>query len=320
MSNMSIKHLLASSLFVLTTVLSPLAQAEKTLTAAVPVPADSVWGKVFSRYVETVDNVSGGELKIRVIGPESLPAREQINSVRSGIIDILSTFPGAYRSAFPEANVQEISNISLDEQKENGSYDKLKAVINKRFDAEVLSTYALGVPFHIYLNKEIKTQSDLEGIRLRSSELSQALLRKVKAQQIDVPIPEVFTALERKMVDGYAFNILGIDDMGWEGMTHYRVDPGFYSTVFNIMLSNKSKSKMTDQELEYLREAAKVFEENIQIELKEMVSAEYKRQESIGIKSIDLGEAFPEMARQVYWDELTKKSDFAVELKALMNK
>lgn len=294
-------------------------RAEKTLTAAVPVPSDTVWGKVFKRYTDIVNEVSDGELKIRVVGPESIPATEQIQALRSGLIDILSTFPGAYRSDFPEANVQEISNISVAEQRENGSYDKLKEVFNDRFDAELLATYGEGVGFHIFTTSPVETTDDLKGMRIRTAVLQQPLLQELGTQPINIPIPEVFTALERNMVDGYSWSSLGLSDMGWDAMTKYRIDPKFYNLIFNVFLSNKSKEDLTEEEIGFLRESAAKFEVKIAQELEEAEQKEYAHQQELGIESIDFGEKIPDLARQVYWDELTKRSKFASELKKLMD-
>jgi len=295
------------------------ANAEKTLTAAVPVPVDTVWGNAFKRYAEIVSEKSEGELRIRVVGPESIPAQEQMQALRIGMIDILSTFPGAYRSEFPEANVQEISNVSVDDQRKNGAYAKLKKVFDNRFDAELLATYAEGLGFHIFLSNEIKDINDLKGLRIRTAVLQQPLLKALKTQPINIPIPEVFTALERNMVDGYSWSSLGLSDMGWDTMTKYRVDPKFYNIIFNVFLSNKAKEKFTNDDLKLLREAAVEFEEKINVELLEAERKEYANQESLGIKSIDLGSELPVLARKVYWDELTRNSKFASELKLLMD-
>jgi TRAP-type C4-dicarboxylate transport system substrate-binding protein len=196
----------------------------------------------------------------------------------------------------------------------------LKEVFDQRFDAELLSTYGETLGFHIYLTEEVKKQSDMEGLRIRTSVLQQPLLRALKTQLIDVPVPEVFTALERKMVDGYSFSSLGIHDMGWDTMTGYRVDPKFYNIIFNVFLSNKSKGKLSDIELDYLRQAALQFEDYIGKALTIEAEKEYARQESIGIKSVDFGEEYADLARKLYWDEITSRSEFGAELKKLMDK
>lgn len=314
------KTLLGGALSIALFASSTIVSAQTTLTAALPVPSDTVWGHMFSKYVDSVKDVSGGELNIRILGPESIPAGEQMQALRSGMIDILSTFPGAYRSEFPEANTQEISNVSVDEQRENGAYEKLKEIFDQRFDAELLATYGEELGFHIYLSEEVKNQKDMEGMRIRTAVLQAPLLRELKTQLIDIPIPEVFTALERNMVDGYSFSSLGISDMGWDTMTKYRVNPQFYNIIFNVFLSNKSKDKLSSTEVDYLRQAAKKFEASIGSELMDEADKEYARQEAIGIKSIEFGDEYADMARRVYWDELTESSKLAVELKRLMDK
>lgn len=313
--------MLASGALSLAFFFSPaVASAQTTLTAAVPVPADTIWGEMFSKYIDSVKKISGGDLNIRVVGPESIPSNEQVQALRSGMIDILSTFPGAYRSEFPEANMQEISNVSIDQQKENGAYRKLKEIFDKRFDAELLATYGEELGFHIYLNEKVDGPEDIEGLRIRTAVLQAPLLRALGAQLIDIPIPDVYTALERNMVDGYSFSSLGIGDMGWDAMTNYRVDPQFYNIIFNVFLSNKSKSKLTDTQLDHLREAAVIFEENISKHLLDEADKEYARQESIGIEAIEFGDGYADMGRKVYWRELTERSDLAVEMKSLMDK
>ena len=81
----------------------------------------------------------------------------------------------------------------------------------------------------------------------------------------------------------------------------------------------RAKEKFTNDELKLLREAAVEFEEKINVELLEAERKEYANQDSLGIKSIDLGSELPVLARKVYWDELTRNSKFASELKLLMD-
>ncbi len=49
---------------------------------------------------------------------------------------------------------------------------------------------------------------------------------------------EVYTALERGVVDGYGWPVLGIFDFGLEKVTKFRLDPGFYSVDVNLMVNH----------------------------------------------------------------------------------
>ena len=48
---------------------------------------------------------------------------------------------------------------------------------------------------------------------------------------------EVYTALERGVVDGYAWPLVGIFDLGWADKTKFRVDPGFYNIELGVVFN-----------------------------------------------------------------------------------
>ena len=57
------------------------------------------------------------------------------------------------------------------------------------------------------------------------------------ATVVQTPPGEVYTALERGVVDGYGWPITGIFDLGWHEKTKYRVDPGFYSAEVSVLVN-----------------------------------------------------------------------------------
>ena len=48
---------------------------------------------------------------------------------------------------------------------------------------------------------------------------------------------EVYTALERGVVDGYGWPTIGIFDLGWEKVTKVRFEPGFYAVDINVLVN-----------------------------------------------------------------------------------
>ena len=54
---------------------------------------------------------------------------------------------------------------------------------------------------------------------------------------MNIAAPEVYTALERGVVQGYGWPLWGINDFGWEKLTKIRIDPGFYNVVVNILMN-----------------------------------------------------------------------------------
>ena len=58
------------------------------------------------------------------------------------------------------------------------------------------------------------------------------------------PPGEVYTALERGVVDGYGWPIGGIFDLNWQEKTKYRVDPGFYDAEVSLIMNLDAYKKL----------------------------------------------------------------------------
>src|SRR5471030_1973081 len=64
---------------------------ELTLKAAVFVPPSTTYGVPFKRFVDHVNETGKGSLQIRIVGgPEAVPADNQAQAVKSGVLDIAS--------------------------------------------------------------------------------------------------------------------------------------------------------------------------------------------------------------------------------------
>ena len=74
------------------------------------------------------------------------------------------------------------------------------------------------------------------------------------------PPGEVYTALERNVVDGYGWPIGGIFDLNWNEKTKYRVDPGFYDAEVSIIVNLDAYKKLTPKQKAFLDQQALALE------------------------------------------------------------
>ena len=302
---------LAASVVFMTTCIATtgVQAAELQLRAASFAPLDTTWGKPFQMFVDHVNEIGKGVLQIRAVGPEAIPATEQPNAVRSGLVDMISTPPGMYKSAMVEANAQDLSNMTLAEQRASGGYDALNAILKKRLNAQALTTFGTSVPFHIFLTKDnIKSEADLKGLRVRSQPIFSPLFESLGMSQSMIPIPEVYTALERGVVHGFGFAAWGLDDLGWDKLTKVRIDPGFYSVVVNVLINSNRLAKLTSEQRKVLDDSVTWFENMLLTYTKEVTEHNRAKQAAAGIKSVDFGPEFAKKARDLYWKELERLS------------
>ena len=112
----------------------------------------------------------------------------------------------------------------------------------ERMNSLYLTTYGMGVPFHLYVVKDmpLSKPEDLKGLRFRGQPTYNAIFKNYGIAGVNIAAPEVYTALERGTVQGYGWPLWGINDFGWDKLTKIRIDPGFYNVVVNVLM-NKSR-------------------------------------------------------------------------------
>lgn len=280
------------------------ALAERVLQGASFAPYETTWGEPAKIFYDKVNEIGKGVLKIRLLGPDAMPATEQPNALRTGVLDIISTPPGMYKHIVPEANAQDLSNLTLEEQRESGAYEELQKITLERLGAHMLTTFGPGVPFHLYLSEEIDSEDQMEGLRVRSQPIFQPFLSSLQMNTSTVPIPDVYTALERGIVQGYAFAGWGIQDLGWDSHTEVRVEPGFYNVVINVLISDKVYSSLNEDEKSVLFQAAEWFDKWWPEYRDKQSKLHQAAQDEAGIKAVDFGEKFATQAENIYWEIL----------------
>jgi TRAP-type C4-dicarboxylate transport system substrate-binding protein len=96
---------------------------------------------------------------------------------------------------------------------------------------------------------------------------------------------EVYTALERGVVDGYGWPIGGIFDNNWQERTKYRVDPGFYDAEVSLLVNLDVWKRLTAGQRDALTKHALALEGQNDF-WKTYAQDEARRQEQAGLQVI----------------------------------
>ncbi len=163
----------------------------------------------------------------------------------------------------------------------------MAGIYAQKMNAIFLARLVDNNPFHLYLNKPISTP-DLTGLKLRITPVYRDFFQALGATVVQTAPGEVYTALERGVVDGYGWPITGVFDLGWNEKTKYRVDPGFYTAEVSVLVNKASWDKLTDAQKNVLRKAADAGEAEAVAEFAAENAKETKRQADGGIQTITL--------------------------------
>jgi TRAP-type C4-dicarboxylate transport system substrate-binding protein len=290
---------------------SSVSAQEVTLKAVSAFAEGTQFSKNFERFIEKVNRDGKGVVRINYIGgPRAMPPFEVGNAVRTRVVDMANVTGAFYTNLMPESDGFKLIGKPMSEQRKNGTWEYLNQLHNQKLNAQYLARQFHNVPFHIYLNKKID-KHDFSGLKIRVTPVYRDVVEAYGGTPITTAPGEVYTALERGVVDGYGWPITGIFDLGWEKVTKFRVEPAFYSVEVNVLVNLDAWKGLTDAQRKVLSDAA-LWLEGLDSENEAAVKAERARQAAANIQALDFGadaaKAFLTRANDVAWQSVIKKA------------
>ena len=121
----------------------------------------------------------------------------------------------------------------------------------------------------------------------------------------DANIAQIFTLMENGTVKGYGWPVLG-HQPGWETVTKYRVDPGFYDVDLMILANMQRWGELSEDAQKLIKDAAMALEQDA-------IANDAKLNKEVAAKQVESGfeiiefadddqETWLNTARQAGWD------------------
>lgn len=316
-------HAIAATSLALLAPLTASAQ-EVTLRAVNAFQEGTYYARNFERFVKKVNDEGKGIVQINYLGgPKAVPTMEQGTALRNNVVDLANTTTSFLAGVAPEGLAVNYATLSWAEMRKNGAVDYLNKILRER-GLYYFARTGEGVPYYIYLNKKID-KADLSGLKIRIAPIYRDFFTKLGATVVQIPPGEVYTALDRGVVDGYGWPLIGIFDLGWQERTKFRVEPGFYNIELGVVFSTKAWDKLTPVQKDFLTKQAAWLEGlNVEMATKDG-PADAKRQADAGIQIIKLPDAearkLVQTANETGWAAVAAASpQHAAKLKELMTK
>src|SRR5215831_16176976 len=285
---------------------------EVTLRAVTAFAEKTTYSRGFETFIERVNADGKGIIQINYIGgPKAMPPFEVGNALKTGVVDIANTTGAFTTNVMPESDAWKLTQRPMSELRKNGGYDYMAKLYAERMNAIFLARLVDNNPFHLYLTKPISTP-DLTGLKIRITPVYRDFFQALGATVVQTPPGEVYTSLERGVVDGYGWPITGIFDLGWHEKTKYRVDPGFYTAEVSVLVNKTTWDKLTDAQRAVLRKAGGQAESEAAAIFAEENAKDTKRQADAGIQTIKLdgaaGKAYHDKAYEAGWAGVLRQS------------
>ena len=289
---------------------SALAQ-EVTLRMVSAFPENQFYVKRTLDWIEKVNRDGKGVLRINFIGgPRAIPTFEVGNAVKTGVVDLALTTGAFYTNLMPEADALKLAELTAAEQRRNGAFELINKIWAEKANMAYLGRVTDFTPFHIYLTKKID-KPDLTGLKIRITPVYRDFFQAIGATVMNTAPGEVYTALERGVIDGFGWPIHALFDLNWQEKTRFRVDPGFYNAEVSIVMNLDKYKSIPAKARETLERGVQAYEAQNEF-WKTYNQNEAKRQADAGIQTITFDAAtskrYFDQAKELGWAGVMKAS------------
>ena len=278
----------------------------------------------FNEWIKQFNELAKGEVQINYIGgPEAIPYNEQAGALQRGVIDIACTAAAYHMGMIPEAEAIGISRLNYKEERERGFIDLLSQVYEKH-DLKYLGRFQLGAPLGmICTNVLIKKPSELKGLKIRSVMIYDAFLKELGVIPVTVPWTEIYTSMERGLVDAFVGSMSGgFTSQGFHEVCKYVINHPFYNTPTLALMSLKTWNKLPEEYQDLLIQSVIDIEPEVDRFFRNSHEVELQKAKEAGVQIIEFSPEdakwFLDTAYRVSWDNLLKKApEYGPKLKEI---
>jgi len=200
-------------------------------------PNFPVVGEVAEKYAEWVDQLSNGQIKIKVYGGgELVPPLEAFDAVSQGTIEMGCGAAYYWAGKTPAAPFFAAVPFGMNSQQltswleVGGGYELWKKVYAK-FNLVPFMGGNTGVQMGGWFNREINSIEDFKGLKMRLPGIGGKVIEKAGGAPVLVAGSEIYTSLERGVIDATEW-IGPYHDykMGFHKIAKYYYTPGWHET------------------------------------------------------------------------------------------
>lgn len=207
---------------------------------------------VLDQYVKNVNSISGGKVSISLTGKEVVPPFEQLQPVSAGVFDMLFTHGVYHGGSKGIALVADAIDPDMKKRRSSGVWDFIDSYYQKHNNVKLLAlTPGSNQGYHIFLKKPLSADNDFKGRKIRGTQSYHGVIRALGGSPVVLPGGQIYTALQKGVIDGAAWPAAGMLSMKHFEVAKYRMRPTFGTSnlVVLVNLSKWNKLSKGDQKV-----------------------------------------------------------------------
>ncbi|MGI5900886.1 MAG: TRAP transporter substrate-binding protein [Desulfitobacteriia bacterium] len=207
-------------------------------------PPTDVSGLFFQKWADEVTANSNGTLKVDVYPGAALgAAQDSIDMLLNGTCDIAWSVPAYFQGRFPMTDVMYLPMMGMD----NGPmasqvfwdiYAETDYMDKEYEQFKVIALFChADVPISLK-GKKVEKLADFKGLKFRvAGGIMTDYVKELGASPVSIPAPDIYTSLERGVINGTVADWHLIDAFKLYEQTEYYLDAKIYSGPLFILMN-----------------------------------------------------------------------------------
>ena len=237
--------------------------------------------RVFVKYAEEVKALTNGRVQITLYPGGALGGpKEQWDMAVGGIADISFFMPGYTAGRFPLSSVFDLplllgGSCTVNTAIAQGVFYEY---LEQEYEAAKMLFFIVCEPFTFHTSKKkIQSMADMKGLKFRSSGAVQsAMVKALGGSPVTLPITEVYTSLEKGVIDGVVTAFSAMVAYRLYDVTNYSLQAGLTATPMAVAMNKKTwnslppdvREILDNLRMRYAFESAPAYDEDVKKSLK----------------------------------------------------
>ncbi len=228
---------------------------------------------------------SNGRLTIKRSGPETVSSFEQLQPVSAGVFDILYSH-GAYHYGSTGIGVAlDAVNGDPVKRRETGIWD-LADKHYQKFGLKSIAQIPQGkLGYHMILREPVGADGGLAGRKIRGTASYHPLIRGLGGSPVVIAPTEIYSSLEKGVVDGAAWPTVGVVDMKLTEVAKHYVRPTFGVSTVLFFMNMNAFNKLAAEDKKAVLDLGVKLENKIWAEYDELAKEEEAAMIKAGLKA-----------------------------------
>lgn len=262
-------------------------------------------------YIDLVKEKSDGAISIDLRGPETVPPFEQLQPVSAGLFNLLFTH-GAYHLG-ETAMVFGMDAVTDDPaaRRASGIYDLIDEHYADR-NLKLLGVFSAASGYHVMLRDPVGDDGGLAGRRIRASGTYHDFVTQLGGSVVTMPASDIYSSLERGVVDGAAWPVFGAMDYRWYEVASYMTRPTFGINNHSLFINLDTWNGLSEEQQAIMIEAAEELEVSGRAEFEGLWAAEEAAMIEAGLAITEFGPDYADRVDAIFaqgvWKQVEERA------------